>query len=205
MSLSNTIRIALAGLLGLGVGAATVSVIMTRTQNAAGAPFKTLEIPSHDFGLGYAAEAIFSDLPMPKISSVSGKYKFVASTLDRDQIRRFGYVIDVAMDRLELSKVPKRYLKEKKEIFNGVETTVKQFGESASYGISFVFKLKDKDGFELKSLKSDGESKLVKSGKTTRFQSIIDQRIPQDIVDKTSMIELYSTIETCESCLPMPK
>ena len=146
------------------------------------------------FGIGYSTDAVFSDLPMPEVKSVSGKAKFLES-VGPGQSTELGYIINVDMAPLDLARTPQRYKEQKKEMINGIETTTVPITQ-AYYAIEFHFDLKDSDGFVLQTLHAK-DLPSVRSGTESTFQAKIEQPISystaikvHDILVQPSIVKL---------------
>lgn len=155
--------------------------------------------PNH-FGMTYNTSVVFSDLPMANVKSVSGKAKFV-DDIGPGQTTELGYIINVDMDTLDMSKVPQRYKEEKKAVIEGFETTTSAISQ-AYYDIQFDFDLKDEDGFVLKTLHSQGLPSLV-SGTNNLFQAKVGEPVGYETAVKTHDILVRPSIVKCHTCEPL--
>jgi hypothetical protein len=180
---------------GIVIGLAS-PVMIARHINT---EWKPLAPGEHHFGISYATDAIFTDLPMPDIKSVSGKAKFVDAA-GRGEPTEFGYIVTVEMADLDLAKVPDRYKKTEKDTINGYEVTTEPL-KQAYYKVEWEFQFKDKDGFLLGEYKAPEEISLV-SGKTNVFQGKLQDKIPYDTAIRVHQIEIYPAIVKCHSCKP---
>ena len=149
------------------------------------------------FGIGYSTDAVFSDLPMPEVKSVSGKAKFLDS-VGPGQSTELGYIINVDMAPLDLAKTPQRYKERKKEMINGVEATTEPITR-AYYAIEFNFDLRDNDGFVLQTLQAKDLPSLASGTKNT-FQAKIEQPIPYNTAIKVHDILVQPSIVKCHTC-----
>jgi hypothetical protein len=152
-----------------------------------------------NFGVTYNSSVVLTDLPMPEIKSVSGRAKFVDS-VGPGQSTELGYIIDVEMGPLDLSKVPQRYKEEKKEMIKGYEITNLPV-EQAYYVVEFDFDLKDKDGFVLQTVHARDVPSLVSGVKNT-FQAKIEDAIPYATAIKVQEISIRPSIVKCQTCKP---
>jgi hypothetical protein len=114
-----------------------------------------------------------------------------------------GYLINIEMAALDLSKVPQRYKHQKEEVVDGYKLTLDPL-ESVSYKVEFNFDLKDKDGFILKTIKSTAPNSLT-SGTKNVFQATVDESIDYDTANKVHDILLRPFIAECYQCLPPDK
>ncbi len=143
------------------------------------------------FGVGYTSEAIFgSDIPLPLIKEISGKTKFIEDTNDTSTVK-LGYLVIVTVDKLDKSKVPEKYLKQKPTIIEGRKILQEPIDEVV-YEVVFSFILKDKDGFDLIEVVSKPET--IFSGKKNEFQSIVQQQIPVSSASRSSQILLKTKL-----------
>jgi hypothetical protein len=180
---------------GIVIGLAS-PVMIARHINT---EWKPLAPGEHHFGISYATDAIFTDLPMPDIKSLSGKAKFIDGA-GRGEATEFGYIVTVEMADLELAKVPDRYKKTEKDTINGYEVTTEPL-KQAYYKVEWEFQFKDKDGFLLGKYKALEEISLV-SGQTNVFQGKLQDKIPYDTAIRVHQIEIYPAIVKCHSCKP---
>jgi hypothetical protein len=111
--------------------------------------------------------------------------------------RQLGYVVEVAMKPLDLSKVPDKYKHERKSVENGQEVTTMPL-ESATYKAKLTFILKDGDGFTVATLES--KEHFIASGQTTPLQDMTASTIVPEVLRRTKHVTAEILIETCESC-----
>ena len=154
--------------------------------------------PQH-FGVGYAADVAFSDIPTPDINSFTGRAKFLEAVGPRQQTQ-FGYVININMGALDLARVPQRYKESKKEMINGYEVTAEPI-KQASYEIQFEFVLIDADGFVLKTLHGESLPALM-SGTENLFQAMAAESVDYATAVKVHEIWVHPSLTKCYSCLP---
>jgi hypothetical protein len=189
--------ITLLGALGLGI---CIGVVGPRFfARHADSSWRTLHTKPNHFGLSYATDVIFSDLIMPEVRSVNGAAKFMDDIGPRETTQ-LGFIVNVDLDPLDLSKIPQRYKEEKKVTISGYETTELPT-EKAYYEIAFEFDLKDKDGFTLKVLHANG-SQSLESGIKNIFQAKIDEPIDYNTAIKLHEIWVYPSITECHTCMP---
>lgn len=181
--------------LGIGIGAVGPHLWFHHLDTS----WRSLQTDSNNFGISYATSTIFSDLPMADIKSVSGKAKFIED-VGSGGTTEFGYIINVNMAPLDMSKVPQRYKMEKKTLVEGLETTTAPT-DRAYYEIQFDFYLKDKDGFILKTLHSQGLPSLV-SGTDNLFQAKVGERVDYKTAAETRDILVRPSIVKCHTCEP---
>jgi hypothetical protein len=105
---------------------------------------------SENFGVGYQDNVIFTDLPPPRIRNVTGKAKFLES-IHPDQSTQLGYIVNIDMDALDMTKVPQRYKEPGKDLTVNGYTMKAAPIDSVYYAVQFDFELEDKDGFTLKN------------------------------------------------------
>ncbi|GEM_PF-2251717 len=150
-------------------------------------------------GYGYSTEAIFdSDISLPNIRKLSGKAKFLSvSPKSRNDELNLGYIVSVDVEKLDLQWVPQKYKVEKKEKYNYRELTRFPI-EEVVYSVTFMFRLKDKDGFILLELKSP--SHTILSGNVNVFQNVVDETILLAIAERVANITLWMIVEKCVTC-----
>jgi hypothetical protein len=186
------------GAIGVAVGvAATLFVGHLNGRPAVQTGLSKLVTHPNQFGVTYATEAIFSDIPPPDITALTGTYKFLDPIASENETTKFGYLIDLKMDQIELSKVPQKYLETKALVVDGHPITSPPI-TSASYGIIFSFQLKDIDGFVLTNLSSKQED--VVSGKSNHLQNIIETPVSFQIAIRTRQVDVIPSIEKCFTC-----
>ncbi len=189
----NVILLGLALLIvGIVAGYFLSVVLKARTTYA----WRALSLETPGKGYGYSSEALFgSDIALPEIKKMSGTFKFLDAPT-KDELR-FGYLVLVDIDKLDLKNVPQRYKIEKKETYTAGTFTTLPIDEVV-YSVKFHFKLKDKDGFELVNFESQPCS--VSSGKVNEFQNVIDQTITLAMAERVSSAFLSMTVQKCETC-----
>lgn len=187
------------GIALLVIGLAIGYYFAVATKAAKNFDWKELFLDQSGKGYEYSSEALFnSDIPFPEIRKLSGKCKFLsAPKKSRNDELNLGYIVSVDIEKLDLQKVPQKYKVEKKEKHTAGEFTVLPI-EEVVYSVTFEFKLKDKDGFELLKLKSPSHS--IYSGKVNEFQDVVRQVIPLTIAERVSSTILSMIVEKCETC-----
>lgn len=149
-------------------------------------------------GYGSTSEAIFdSDIALPKIRKIEGKAKFLTPTNPVVDGLHLGYVVSVDVEKLNIERVPKKYKEEIKQKHKSGEWIIEPIQEVV-YQVTFAFKLKDKDGFELLELKSPVHN--LHSGKESRFQDKISESILNSVAERTKDVFVSMTVEKCLTC-----
>ncbi len=143
--------------------------------------------------VGWETEALFNEVPLPKITNIKGDAKFVS----RSEGYFIGYKVQFDIAHLDTTKVPKEYLIDRADTINNVPTTALGLKE-VTYEASFVFTLMDKDGFELEKIESGKE--YIQSGKKNEIQKIVEKSIPLKTIQLTKSIKLELSIDKCISC-----
>jgi hypothetical protein len=193
--MKNKVMVFLALIVGIIIGLIVPHIFYSGLNSS----WQELRTKPKHFGVSYSAQAVFNDLPMPEIKSVTGKAKFIEN---KDQNVELGFIINVDMAGLDMTKVPQRYKVEKDEDIEGFKITSMPI-KKAYYEIEFVFDLKDKDGFTLQKLTAKDLHSLL-SGTNNLFQAKIEG-VNYDAASKTHEIWVYPTITKCDSCLPAQK
>lgn len=175
----------------------TVATVYFQTQYGLSREWIPLTKPeSNRRGIGYSFESLFaSDISLPEVTSISGKAKLVEGT----DAAGFGvgYVTEVSINPLDLSKVPEEYKEDRVEMIDGHE--VKALGiTQVTFQATLTFLLKDADGFVLKEVVS--ESHFIESGKTNRLQSIAPGSISNSLASRVKAIDVKLNIEKCVIC-----
>jgi len=146
----------------------------------------------------YAAEAIWGEIPIPG-TKYSGKIKFLKEA--GTQVYQLGYLVEIEIEPLDPEKIPKKYKEERKTIIEGRPMTLLPT-DSAYYSAELEFTLKDKDGFELKKVKSNPfqlESGSKSLHKTNKIQNVTES-IGIDIIERVTSVESNLTILKCTTC-----
>ncbi|MCI0560510.1 MAG: hypothetical protein MN733_18645 [Nitrososphaera sp.] len=145
-------------------------------------------------GYGFSPEALFDvDIKLPDIKTLTGKAKFI----DEPGRIRLGYLITVVVEKLDLTKLPEKYRKERKVKTKAGEFTVVP-SEQVFYAVRFEFTFRDKDNFALFTIKSPIHD--LSSGKENQFQSIVEEPIPYNVAVRTSEIMFSMSIDKCLTC-----
>lgn len=150
---------------------------------------------------GLSTEVVVADIPEPDVRKIAGQFKFVDS-IDQGagHTVRFGYKIEVDVAPLDLSKVPKRFLEEKRiDLGGGKSITQLPLTQSTEADqVRFEFLLKDRDGFTL--MKLSGEPETMWTGKSNVFQRLLTEPVPENLAHRTIAVVESMTIEKCFSC-----
>lgn len=148
-------------------------------------------------GVIFSSDALFKgDISFPNIKDIQGQAKFLPDDGTKSEVQ-LGYVVTVTVDSLDTSKIPKKYLREKPEIFEGVRVTRPTI-EQVNFEGNFNFKLKDKDGFVM--LEISTPPLLIESGKENSYQASIDKLIPIDTARRTKQIDVSFHLDKCLTC-----
>jgi hypothetical protein len=155
-----------------------------------------LSKPHDGKGITYSTEAIFkSDIRLPDVKHFGGKAKFVPNP--SSGAYSLGYLIDVSITSLDLDKVPKKYLKDKPEVIDGV-STMRLGIEQVHYVIRLRFTLRDKDGFTLLEVQSDAHT--IESGKSNELQNLAKPQVPSEVAANVASILVQLGVEKCVTC-----
>lgn len=144
----------------------------------------------------YSFEYITTDIVFPKYE-VNGKVKFVKL----DNKISLGYLVNFTIDPLDISKIPKKYLEEKKIKINGSELTQLPTS-SVTNEIQIKFSLLDKDNFEIGTITSPNlhiSSGSNKKKHDVTLQDIIGN-IDDEIASKTKKIVAEIHFAKCITC-----
>lgn len=177
-------------------GALTASFVVWLNKKSA---FDWLEtsIEKKHFGVSYSTKALFgADIPFPDIKEITGKTKFIERLNDGATVN-LGYLANISQEKLDKSKVPAKYLKQKPVMIEGQTVTQEPIGEVV-YEVVFHFVLKDKDRFELLEVASKPET--IYSGKRNELQGITQQQIPSGIVSRVSQVQMKTQVTKCVTC-----
>jgi hypothetical protein len=164
-------------------------------------PSKWMPLSRENGGLSYMNDAIFADIPMPKIDSPTGQVKFVDRGLGRG--KELGFLVRAKMDKLDQSTLPAKYKKVESQpggwTVGPTETVV--------YTSRIDFTLKDADGFILFKTSSEDNPGTpwpmeVWSGQETTLQGFAKDSIPSAVIDRTKSIEMMLVLEKCDTCRP---
>lgn len=165
------------------------------TNRGINTEWKQLTIDPGSRGYGFSSfEALFdADIKLPDIKTLTGKAKFI----DESGHIRFGYLVTVVVEKLDLAKLPENYRKERTHKAKGGEFTILP-PDQVVYEMHFEFTFKDKDNFVLFTLKSPRDN--LTSGKDNQFQRIVEVSIPYNIAVRTSDIVFSMSIDKCATC-----
>jgi hypothetical protein len=160
--------------------------------------WRQLVRPTEGQGIYYSDEVFLkSDLPSPVISKLVGEAKFIDGNSAQAVGTELGYKVIVDVGPVDLSKIPKKYLKEKPVNVGG--TTITQLPiEQVFHDVRFEFTLKDKDGFKL--LEAQSEPHTLESGKTNTLQGIAMKPVPIPIAARTAQVLFHMRVEKCITC-----
>jgi hypothetical protein len=145
----------------------------------------------------FNAEIAFADINIPAIRTI-GKAKFIKS----GSAFKLGYLVNVEFDPLDITKIPKKYLQEKKITVDGV-TLTQLPTEAVSIEAKMIFYLKDKDGFSVYSLTSAPFSILSGSNSQIKrqvAQDTLEGFIDVETVKRTDKIEVIFSLLRCNTC-----
>jgi hypothetical protein len=148
--------------------------------------------------VSYLTEAIFGvDIALPEVTNLTGKVKFLEGIKGVNNSTNLGYLVEINVAPLDLSKVPQKYKEEKKEIING-EETIKLPIDQVVYEINFQFMLRDSDGFILKEIES--KTHPISSGELNRIQEVAPESIAATIANRTRSVSFNMTVRKCLTC-----
>ena len=154
--------------------------------------------PENKRGISYLTEAMFgTDIQLPDVTTMKGKAKFIEEISERNDFVKLGYLIEIEVASLDLEKIPKKYKEEKVEIIRGDKFTILPI-EQVVYEISFVFSMKDTDGFVLGKVESKKHD--IYSDKINRFQDIVSDDIPIKIANRIKTIVYHMVVRKCVTC-----
>ena len=144
----------------------------------------------------FKTDALMNDLYFPDYKK-NGKIKF----LEDGKGLNIGYLIDVNVESLDITKIPKKYLIPKELVINGQKIT--QLPTSlVTFEISIIFILLDKDGFEIDSVKT--QKIWIKSGENGKPNKQIIQgkvgNLTKEKVKKVAKVKSEITFEKCVTC-----
>ncbi len=168
------------------------------TRTAKEFNWRMLTVDPNSKGYVFSSEALFnSDIRLPNIKDLSGRYKFLNTTKDDMDKFHLGYIVSVDVEKLNIEEIPQKYKVDRKENYKAGEFIVSPI-EEVVYQIYFEFALKDKDGFKL--VKLTGPKHYLSSNKTNRFQDKVVATIAGTVVDQTKDVSLEMTVQKCETC-----
>lgn len=137
-----------------------------------------------------------SDIPALDVTALSGKAKFLSDLSASSASAPLGYVVTISTKPLDTSKLPDKYKKRKIIPTKAGPLTALPL-EQATYEIHFVFRLLDRDGFQLLSV--DSPKHNVESGKTNQIQAQTGSAIPTYTAAHTAKIALHMAVDKCLS------
>lgn len=144
----------------------------------------------------FKTNALMNDLYFPEYKK-NGKIKF----LEDGKSLNIGYLIDVNVESLDITKIPKKYLISKELIINGQKITQLPTS-SVTFDISINFVLLDKDGFEIDSVKT--QMIWIQSGSNGKPNKQILQgkvgNLTKEKVKKVAKVKSQITFEKCVTC-----
>ncbi len=144
----------------------------------------------------FKTDALMNDLYFPDYKK-NGKIKF----LEDGKGLNIGYLIDVNVESLDITKIPKKYLTPKELVINGQKITQLPTS-SVTFDISITFILLDKDGFEVDSVKTQKIS--IQSGSNGKpLKQILQGKVgnvTKEKVKKVAKVKSQITFEKCVTC-----
>ncbi len=147
--------------------------------------------------ISYSSSVLFdSDIPTLKVSSLSGKAKFLPHASTVDGQFPLGFIIEVSTSPLDKSKLPDKYKKERIIEAKAGPVTVLPL-EEATYEVYFTFRLLDHDGFEL--LTVDSAEQYIRSGEISKIQAQTAPVIASEIAELTDRITMHIAVNKCLS------
>ena len=137
-----------------------------------------------------------SDIVFPDYE-INGKVKFVKI----DNKIGLGYLFNLTVDPLDITKIPKKYLVEKKVSVNGRELTQLPT-DNVSNEIQIKLYLLDKDNFEIGTVTSS--NLYIFSGSNNKKNSVVLQdiigNIDDEIASKTKRVVSEIHFVKCGNC-----
>lgn len=144
--------------------------------------------------LYYSFDVFLVDIALPDIKKIDGRAKLLRHDKSKFAI---GYEIEIKIDSLKSEDIPDKY-KEKRTIETAAGDIEVLPLEEVLYEAFFEFTLMDKDGFEIKTIKSPSHN--ISSGKINAVTSKTDYLISTSKASLISDMELDVTITKCVSC-----
>jgi hypothetical protein len=173
---------------GVVIGVACTYALMHRVNHS------WIELQTEHHGLAWANEVFSeSDIPLPEQKDPQGQAKFVDRGIGKGY--ELGYVVTSRMEKLDQGKLPEKYKKSQSWGKYTIGPT-----ESVTYSAHLDFILKDADGFELITTKSDPV--YIESGKENKLQGFAKDSIPDALVRRTKTILVNLVLDKCETCRP---
>jgi hypothetical protein len=180
--------VALALLAGVVIGGACTYALMHRVNH------NWMKLTKEHHGLAYSNEVfVEADIPLPDMKDPDGQAKFVDRGLGKGT--ELGFLVRATMDKLDTSKLPEKYKKPQPWGNFTLDPTT-----SVTYDAHLEFTLKDADGFELMTTKSDPV--YVESGQENSLQGFAEDAIPDPLVRRTKSIVMQLVLDKCETCRP---
>ena len=137
---------------------------------------------------------------IPKIKE-SGKIKFIPSNLD-SELFVTGYVLNLDIEPLDVSRIPEIYQKPWKIMVMGNEYEEKPI-KNLSMTIKILLQLKDKDGFLITKLEEQSIKAISgQDGKNNNnnFQGKLSVGITKEMIQRVKSVEGQLVIEECGTC-----
>ena len=173
----------------LGAGGAYMYSRHSRT----GVSSNWIQLSTDGSGFGWKLEALFNaDIALPEVSKPQGQAKFLDRSEGGQDIQ-LGYVVKASVRHLDLSKVPAKYLRPRRQGNFEIEPI-----KEVVYDAHIDFILKDADGFVLMTATS--EPLYIYSGQENVFQGTANEQIPAGVAKRTKTIVLELTADKCETC-----
>jgi len=149
--------------------------------------------------VSFSADALFeSDIPLPDITSLVVRAKFLSKAgSEKSKPYAIGYVSEVSVADLDISKIPEEYKQSKTEQHRSGPLTYLPL-EQVVYEVRFTFALLDKDGFKITQV--EGPREFLESGKNNVFQDASVETVSLDEARKTSKVKPHLTVLRCVSC-----
>jgi hypothetical protein len=173
---------------GVVVGVACTYAVMHRVNHT------WMELQTQNHGLAWANEVFSeSDIPLPEQKDPQGQAKFVDRGIGKGY--ELGYVVTSRMEKLDQSKLPEKYKKSRPWGNLTIGPT-----ESVTYKAHLEFTLKDADGFELMTTKS--EPLYLLSGDENKMQGFATDSIPDALIRRTKSMFVRLVLDKCETRRP---
>ena len=173
-------------------------LVTTATEN--GVPSGNSANVGERLSVSYSKATITeSDIPALGVTALSGKAKFLSDSSPSSANAPLGYIVSVTAKALDTSKLPEKYKRQKVISTKAGPLTALPL-EQATFEIHFVFRLRDRDGFQL--LNIDSPKHDVESGKTSQIQAQTQSPISAQIAAHTATIELHMVVDKCLSATP---
>lgn len=159
----------------------------------------SLPVKGDSTAVGFSTEVFMtSDLPLPDITSLTVKARFLRTPDNRTDTALFGYVAEVVSAQLDLAKVPDRY-KTEHAIETGRGPATRNPIEQSIHRAHMTFNLLDEDRFVL--LTVEGQSHSIRSGEAQTLQGLASEHVPATVARRVAALEPRLVIDVCESCL----